>query len=293
MVFHIEQVSSNSFAGTSDQYRNVLVQVNILDAMEDEDYFINIIKKYALPDEKVIVFMDCNATIISNDSISGKGLAEVLLGTMFQMIRLKPEAPFDFAYEGRPTVKIEKAMDLKTFIKKIAGEDNGFYVHFFKWENCAKILAAVSGLAKVMWVSDEDKPFDIGRFKEMYERYLNTLVGGTDEDGITQSWYKLHTNLTAGGHSLVLNSFGVDTRKVIVKTVSDEHQALHLCMNFELWSPKDIKAFEGIYNVTLGEESDDDEVELIRRGQSSTVSTFSREVVSFDGKGRGRIKWKI
>merc|ERR1712232_361943 len=119
--FSCEMASDNSIAAHSPQYRNVIVQVNILDAMEDEDYFTKIIGKYAKPDEKIIVYMDCNATIISVDSISNKTMSEILLGTMFQMIKMLPEDPFEFTWEGRPGFKVEKAMDFKQLVKNIAG----------------------------------------------------------------------------------------------------------------------------------------------------------------------------
>merc|ERR1712232_135081 len=168
--------------------------------------------------------MDCNATIISMDSISGKDMAEILLGTMFQMLKVEPQEPFEFVWDERPAVKVEKAMEMKQLVKKIAGTDDLFYKHFFKWDNCIKILNSVVTLANVTWANRSNAPFNLEHFQTMYDRYLVSLVGGTDEEGITQSWYKLYTNLTAGGHGIVLNSFGVDTRKVIVKTVADERQ---------------------------------------------------------------------
>jgi hypothetical protein len=242
-----ELVAKNSFVAHSTLYRNVLVQVNILDAMEDEDFFIKIITSYAAKDEKVIVFMDCNATIISMDSISGKDMSEVLLGTMFQMLKVEPKEPLELEWDQRPKIKLEKTMDLKQVVKKIAGEDNEYYTHFFKWDNCVKILNSLTALTGVKWANRDDIPFNLPEFQQMYDHYLVSLVGGTDEEGITLSWYKLYKNLTAGGHSIILNSFGVDTRKVIVKTVVDERQVLQFVVNVELWGPKDIKAFESVY----------------------------------------------
>lgn len=249
--FKCELVAGNSLVGHSPQYRNVLVQVNILDAMEDENFFTNIVQKYSKPNEKIIVFMDCNATIISMDSISGKDMAEVLLGTMFQMLKIVPSEPFDYVWDQLPAVKIEKAMDLKQLVKKLAGQDNEFYTHFFKWDNCVKMLNSIVNLTTLQWTNRTDNTFYIDDFKEMYDRYLVSLVGGTDEEGITHSWYKIYANLTAGGHSVILNSFGVDTRKVIVRTVPDERRVLQFVVNVELWSPKDVKSFEEIYDMTL------------------------------------------
>lgn len=249
--FSHELVSGNSLVAHSTQYKNVLVQVSILDAMEDEDYFVKIIEKFATRDEKVIVYMDCNATIVSMDSISNKGMSEVLLGTMFQMIFLEPEAAFNFAFDERAAVKVDKRMDFKQLVKKVAGDDNEYYVHFFTWENCTRIINSISALTRIMWANRADQPFNIETFKQMYDHYLVSLVGGTDEEGITKSWYRLVENMNAGGHSPILNSFGVDTRKVIVKTVRDERQVMQFAVNTELWGAKDVKAFEKTYEISL------------------------------------------
>mmetsp|Transcript_31427 Transcript_31427/g.54528 ORF Transcript_31427/g.54528 Transcript_31427/m.54528 type:complete len:226 (+) Transcript_31427:2-679(+) len=219
--------------------------------MEDEDFFVKIIDKYTKPGEKVIAFMDCNATIVSMDSISGKDNSEVLLGTMFQMIKVEPQEPFQFEWPGRVPVTVEKAMDLKQLVKKVAGQENEFYTHFFKWSNCMRVLENLDSLTKVKWANRREKPFKMEEFQTLYEHYLKSLCGSSDEDGITQSWYKVYKYLIAGGHSLVLNSFGVDTRKVILKTVSDERRVLQMIVNVELWGPKDIKAFENIYELSL------------------------------------------
>lgn len=246
-----EMASTNSIVAHSTDYRNVLVQVNILDAMEDEDFFVKIISKYIKPDEKVIVFMDCNATIVSMDSISGKDESEVLLGTMFQMLKVEAQEPFDFHWPGRQPVAIDKTMDLKQLVKKVAGQENEFYTHFFKWNNCATVLEILDNLNRVKWANRADKPFKLAEFQALYEHYLQSLTGSSDDDGITQSWYKVYKYLSAGGHSVVLNSFGVDTRKVILKTVPDERRILQIIVNAELWGPKDVKAFENIYELSL------------------------------------------
>merc|ERR1712032_1362409 len=56
----------------SSEYNSVLVKANILDAIEDPDYFARIIQAHSLPGEKAVVFMDVNSTIICNDSVQSK-----------------------------------------------------------------------------------------------------------------------------------------------------------------------------------------------------------------------------
>jgi len=48
----------------SSVYNSVLVKANILDAIEDPDYFTRIIRAHSAPGEKIVVFMDVNSTII-------------------------------------------------------------------------------------------------------------------------------------------------------------------------------------------------------------------------------------
>merc|ERR1711920_820405 len=86
--------------------------------------------------------------------------------------------------------------------------------------------------------------------KKEYDHYLVALVGGTTDEGITKSWFKCVETLQEK-HCIMINSFGVDTRKLLVKTVEDERQVLQLAIGFKLWDPKDVGAFEKMYGVKL------------------------------------------
>merc|ERR1719446_1613024 len=72
----------------SSEYNSVLVKANILDAIEDPDYFTRIIRAHSAPGEKIVVFMDVNSTIICNDSVQSKDLSASLLSTMFELMEL-------------------------------------------------------------------------------------------------------------------------------------------------------------------------------------------------------------
>eukprot|EP00440_Ansanella_granifera_P023040 gb/GFBE01025020.1/.p1 GENE.gb/GFBE01025020.1/~~gb/GFBE01025020.1/.p1 ORF type:complete len:546 (+),score=95.48 gb/GFBE01025020.1/:1-1638(+) len=249
--FRRERVATNTDVHYSSEYATVLVQANILDAMEDDDYFTNIVQRYLKPDEKAVVFMDVNSTIISVDSISNKDMSEVLLGTIFGFIRLEPNEPCNFVWEGREAVRLDKAIDLKQLAKKIAGADSEYYSSFFKWDRCMAILDAVAPLGKVNWANRRDRRFSKVHFREVYDHYLVSLEGSTDDAGITRSWFACYKHLLAGDHCIVLNSFGVDTRKIIVKTCKDERQVLQVAVNTELWTPKDVNAYEKMNAVSL------------------------------------------
>lgn len=236
----------------STEFKNVLVQANILDAMEDEHYFTKILENYALPGEKLVVFVDVNSTIISVDSASGKDMSSVLLGTMFEFITVSPPENFSFEWDSRPAVKIEKTMTLKQLAEKIAGDDKKYYGEFYTYENCVNFLRSLCKLAAVDW-STHDRPFTMKHFKDRYNQYLVSLVGSTSEEGITKSWFQLYNTLKTGGHCIMMNSYGVDTRKVIVKTVADEREVLQLVVNFQEWDPKDMYAFETMYALRANE----------------------------------------
>merc|ERR1712228_1071016 len=75
----------------SSEYNCVLVKANILDAIEDPEYFTRIVRTYSRPDEKAIIFMDVNSTIICNDSVQSKDLSASLLSTMFELMELSPK----------------------------------------------------------------------------------------------------------------------------------------------------------------------------------------------------------
>ena len=44
----------NTTVSLSTEFKNVLVQANILDAMEGKHYFTRIIERYAQPDERLV-----------------------------------------------------------------------------------------------------------------------------------------------------------------------------------------------------------------------------------------------
>merc|ERR1712056_87859 len=85
----------------------------------------------------------------------------------------------------------------------------------------------------------------------MGQKYLSKMDGSTTEEGITKSWFHAWDRLQRGHHSMILNSFGVDTRKVICRTLHNEVFALQLTVNFELWDARDRKKFEDQYETKL------------------------------------------
>jgi len=248
--FEEEHFGTNTVIHHSSEYRNVLVQANILDAMEDEEYFNKIISKYAQAGEKLVIIMDINSTIISVDSVSRRDMSQLVLGTMFEFITLTPLQPFNYQWEDStaswPNVEVKKAMSLKKLVKGICKDKKEFYDRFYTYDNCVKILTSVPDDSTLTW-SQQDKPVSLDSFKELFDRYAVSLVGGTTQEGITQSWFKTYEKQSAAGHSLILNTFGMDSRKVIIKTVDDEREVLQMCVSFDKWDARDKALFNKMY----------------------------------------------
>jgi len=218
------------------------VKANILDAIEDPDYFTRIIQAYSKPDEKVVVFMDVNSTIICNDSVQSKDLSASLLSTMFELMELSPKAAFDFGWESCPPVSVQKKQSLKKLVKDITGSDQGAYASFFSEATCRSFFSQLAALADIRW-SDALDPLGVEEFVRMFEEYKVTISAGIDKNGITRSWFRCFEAL-GGEHALMLNSFGVDTRKVLLATTTDESKVMQIAVNYELWDKRDVEKFE-------------------------------------------------
>lgn len=191
--------------------------------------------------------MDINSTIISVDSVSSKDMSQVVLGTMFEFTTMKPKEEFKYQWdESRPAVKVAKEMHLKKLVKEICKDDKKLYDSFYTYDNCIKVLIAMADKATLRY-SQQEEDFSLLKFRELYERYVVSLVGGTNQEGITKSWFRCFNEQSAAGHSLVLNTFGMDSRKIIWKTVDDERQVLQMCVSFDKWDSKDKAVFNTMY----------------------------------------------
>jgi len=226
----------------STEWNSVLVKANILDAIEDPDYFTRIIRAYSAPGEKVVVFMDVNSTIICNDSVQSKDLSASLLSTMFELMELSPKAAFDFGWGSCPPVSVQKKQSLKKLVKDITASDNDAYRSFFSEATCRSFFSQLATHANIRW-SDALDPLGVEDFFSMFEQYKGTINAGIDANGITQSWFRCFDALS-GEHALMLNSFGVDTRKVLLATTPDESKVMQIAVNYELWDKRDVEKFE-------------------------------------------------
>jgi len=244
--FQCDEVYRHTLIHYSSEYQNVLVQANILDAMTNVDYFTRIIAKYAKKGEKFVVFMDVNGTILWNDSIMGYGPHEILLGTMFNFTEVRPRKSFELAWEQQPTVKVEKTQMLKQLINDIASGDNDVLHAFWKRDVCEKLIARIRSSADIGWAGQMEA-LSSDDFFSVHKSYMDSLKRqeqqGVPSSGITTSWFQCLRMLQRGSHSAVINSFGMDTHKVVLRSARDARRVPHIAVNFESWSERDTSKF--------------------------------------------------
>merc|ERR1712187_335920 len=178
----------------SSEYNSVLVKANILDAIEDPEYFTRIVQTYSRPGEKAIIFMDVNSTIICNDSVQSKDLSASLLSTMFELMELSPKAAFDFGWGSCPPVSVQKKQSLKKLVKDITASDSDAYRSFFSEVTCRSFFSQLAAFADIRW-SDALDPLPVEEFASMFEEYKGTISNGIDNNGIIQSWFRCYDAL--------------------------------------------------------------------------------------------------
>merc|ERR1711920_294419 len=152
----------------SGVYNSVLVKANILDAIEDPEYFTRIVRTYSRQGEKAIIFMDVNSTIICNDSVQSKDLSASLLSTMFELMELSPKAAFDFEWGACPPVSVQKKQSLKKLVKDITASDADAYRSFFSEGTCHSFFSQLAAVADIHW-ADAFDPLRVDDFVNMFE----------------------------------------------------------------------------------------------------------------------------
>jgi len=186
--------------------------------------------------------MDVNSTIICNDSVQSKDLSASLLSTMFELMELSPKEAFDFGWGCCSAVRVQKKQSLKKLVKDITASDNDAYRSFFSEATCRSFISQLAAFADIRW-SDALDPLGLEEFCSMFEGYKATISAGIDSNGITKSWFRCFDALSRE-HVLMLNSFGVDTRKVLLATTLDERNVMQVAVNYELWDKRDVEQFE-------------------------------------------------
>merc|ERR1712176_1388234 len=156
--------------------------------------------------------MDVNGTILWNDSIMGLGPDELLLGTMCGFTEVRPHAGFDLKWDEQPVVRLERTRGLTELVHAI-------------WcrKTFERLLEELDAFAEIGW-SQSEEPLPPGEFFSVYEEYMDE-VRKQDHSGaacgVTASWFRCLSTLRGCGHSIVTNSFGMDTHRVLLRSVPD------------------------------------------------------------------------
>jgi len=258
--FKIDKAFRHTNISHSTHYRNVLVQVNILDAVVNQDYFTSIIQQYSKPGEKVFLIFDVNGTIVWNDTISAKGIDEVLLNTLFKLAEVRLEDPKTFSYAGRE-VQLSKKNVLKDVVSDIfrgdqfggvddgdMEKDEGEYRLFWKNAQYHDFLDALANVGGVFGWVNEGEQWSPEFFPKLLKEYQEEIGNATSIDGIPMSWFNAVDWMQKERHTVVLNSFGVDTHRVVMRSVPDERLVQHIVINFDLWSEHDRSSWKSQFN---------------------------------------------
>jgi len=248
--FRSERLARHSVVNFSAEYKVVLVQANIIDAMEKVDYFTSCIQSYSKPGEKCIVFMDINSTVVSNDAVTGKNAPEILLSSMFEFLLATPHEPCALEWEKLPTVELNGAIMLKKMVKQLTKDDKTAYKNFYSLERSLLFIEHLAQRCSLKW-NTIGTEVTLNDFQDMYSESLRTLAGSTNKNGVTTSWYHMHEFMQRHGHALILNSFGIDSNKVIMSTVNDHTVILHMLVNFSRWDQCDADKLKAMFDLDV------------------------------------------
>jgi len=241
----------------SKECKIVLVKANILDAMEDQHYFMNIVERYVGPEDKALIYMDVNATIICADTIQGKDFAVTLLATMFEFLDFRPHEGFSLQWgDVNEHLKIDKPKGLKSIVKELTMSNHREYSAFWNEQNCWDFFTYMATKGQVKWVTD-NRDMSLDSLRGLFEEYRSVMRTAASKEGITKSWFHL-VNKMKVSHRTILNSFGVDTRKVLKATLSDDTvEVMQVVVNYEMWDDRDVKKYaEQFVEKTEKEEKD-------------------------------------
>jgi len=232
---------------TSSQYRNVLVQANILDAVTYPDYFVELIDRYAKPGEKLVVFMDVNGTILWDDTVRGKDMPAMLWNTMFRFCEVRPKRNASgeyptFIWGDKPAVVLEQTEDLRTLIHRISNRDNDWYQSFWARSSCESFVNALETIADI-GIYREEATISAAQFFKDYDKNYEDIRCFPLKDGLAESWFKCHAKLADAGHRIIINSFGIDSHRVLTQLGLNRKDVLMLTFNYAMWSERDIKAW--------------------------------------------------
>merc|ERR1711879_912686 len=161
---------------------------------------------------------------------------------MFRFAEVRPRAAFDFAWDEQPPVHVEKPVTLRHLVNEISNDDNEFYKLFWTITTCNRFLTELHKVADIRWLQDASS-LAPDRFHSIFGECLEGLRHHGTADGITRSWFACYEELKNAGHVAVLNSFGVDSQRVVNSCVPDPREVLQIAVNYSMWGQRDLSAW--------------------------------------------------
>jgi len=231
---------------SSSSYLATLVQANILDAVANKNYITSILKKYLMPGETALLFCDVNATILMEDTVSGKDVSGVLLSTMFALSEVRPRSKFDFTWESMPVITLEKKTTLKQLVRDISKKDHDYYHSFWTREKCDLFFRELLLWADITW-SPNGAALTPDLFWTMCTKYKKDMEVNPTVNGIATSWFDAFQFLSGRGR-VVLNSYGLDSLTIVKSTMNDTSPVKWLTINHEIWGERDQQAFSALFS---------------------------------------------
>jgi len=268
--FQRERIYEHTLVHHSSEYRCVVVQANILEAMALEDYFSGIMQRYTHPGEKVIVVMDVNGTILCGDSTMRLGPSKIILEAMCTLLELRPSKAFVFEWKGSEVSLGLEHISFKDFLlAHLANKSRDVFNDILDVDIVVELFKQLQVDALLAW-SEHDERVSLDEFRNTYAKYMAVFTQQSDDDrngqGLTKSWFKCLSILREGGKgnrvgSVVINSFGTDTQAVLKRSVPDVQRIFHVAVNFEMWSKFDQKR----YTEQFKDDDDDKSAETLQK----------------------------
>ncbi|CAD7960797.1 unnamed protein product [Amoebophrya sp. A25] len=145
---------------------------------------------------------------------------------------------------GSAALKRGQEVSLKQFVKRFLSRDA--YRAFWYPKNCRRLLeyCLVKGQVRIYGKLMSK----IGDFDLMYFEYQSMLE--RTKGGIVRSWFELYRKYAAR-NLIMINTFGVDSRKVIHETVQSESDVQMFAANYDSWSDRDRRKFGEQYTVEV------------------------------------------
>lgn len=244
--FSRHKMFSHTVIHHSSNYNSVLVQVNILDVMTNPDFFMSIIKKYASPEESIVVHVDVYGTVIWDKMVDGAtcyefGLSEFLLCSMFRLLEVRPPSneTTSLRWGSQPAVTLTEAESLLSLIKRVLKQDDALYQQFWTFKMCKRFLEAVASVSEIAW-QDQKSSTTTNQFFIEYSQNIDAMRRHGAGAGISDSWLRCCEQLVAEGHSVVVNSFNPESQKILRHLVADPMIVPQLMVNYSSWSQQEV-----------------------------------------------------